>query len=1291
MPAFTHIKLWGTFLLLLQIQFVCSQAFHFSPLSQESGLDRQAILSIAQDRQGRLWFGGQSNIFVYDSQHITNLVSVDTAFKHIGYITKIGVNAQNHLLIASSTSFRIYDIDRRQTVTASLAPGLTVLDIGIIDEQTFLCTTDGLYRLDFHHGNYELQALIAEKDVQTISSLGKNRYAIAGQAGVETFTLTGNAVSGLTNIRIPVSSVAPRVFPSMFSERDTLWVASKFGGLFRYDLTTKRWVNFNEDNSNILSNNIREVIRDGAGNLLVGTLKGLSVIHPPSAPHRFINHRHNGRTRNSLSQNSIYDLFIDRQHIVWVGTYYGGINAIYPNTTKLTVYSTTSNPTQRLNSDIVSSFAESEYGYWIGTEEEGINFLDKNGLKTTAFSNFTSSDLIKDLYIRGGKLYAAQYAGGYSVIDIVQRKSTHFRLHPDLFHPRNNIYSIYIDSQKNTWLGTNVGLYKVDEQGPRYIPQTGENVITDIQADQKGTIYVMAQAKLYKKSMEDPRFHIISGMEQLEIDGFYIDKENNVWVTHAEAIHRLSPQGSLQQVARFRGNHLGWPIYINNKLWITSKDGLVFFDNETGYTNVLTRHDGLPVGNLQNAKLYISGDKALFVATLNGLVSINLDQVRFNTVAPTVILHDIWIDDEMAVPFQRLTREGDSSYGLVLQHDENFITVGFSSSNFIKPLKNRYRYKLEGFDKGWIESNTPHIRYTNIPEGDHSLLIYASNNDMVWAETPLQIHIKVLPPLWQTWWAYTLYALLFAAIAYLVVKFIVEREILINAEKEHGKKIKFFTAISHEIRTPLTLITTPLDEIITETANEPKTQLKLKRVKKNAAKLLHIVNELLDFRRFDSKHQRLKKSDIALREYIEDNFYLLHDLAQAKEINYYIRRIDKVGLFPLDPFQFDKVLFNLLSNAIKYTPQGGTVYLDLVDGDDAIEISIADNGAPIAESNRFKIFEEYYRENETENVIGTGIGLALTKQIVEQHEGSISCETIMEDGGNWVVFTVTLKKDTTFSSSVKEDEEPEMLATEATAVVPFRRIDDENRDSILVADDNKELLQLVVSIFEENYTVFTAGNGEEALRMAGTHLPDLIIADVMMPKMNGIELCGSIKSNVTTSHIPFILLTAITDPSVYGESLQCGANIYIAKPFDRHELYLSTYNLLTVSKANRKDFRRNLVRQANGVDREFIWSLDRLIDDNLTRDGFDVAFIAREMGMSAPILYKKLRALTDLSLNNYVKIHRLTRAKELLLSTSNISEVAYTVGFSDRKYFSKEFKKLFGINPSEFMDSKEME
>lgn len=1271
------------------------QEMQFHTLTEENILDKHPVLSTVQDSKGQIWFAGADYIYNYNAANVTRMKYQDTAWNKVGYITKLAINTKDELFITSTTGIHVFNANNPSVTLTHALPSvpqaialpqdvhpLDILDIQSSEDQLFICTKKGLYTIEYKKPPYRITPFVSGKAVSTLTKVKNGTYLFATPNTIEQLRIDNKShkhtISTLLNI--PDVSTSGDLVTTMFHDEQQLWIGTKFHGLYQYHFQKKQLINYRQNNSNLLSNFVRKITKGADGHIWIGTLKGLSIY---TGAQNFRNHKHNSLTQYSLSQNSIYDIFVDRQQIAWIGTYFGGMNMVYPNATGMNIFSTKDSQPYRLSSDIIGSLAESANGYWIGTEEDGVNFLDKETHQIKRLPHYAQSNLVKNVYLRDEKLYVAQYAGGYSIVDISKNTVQQHTLHKDTLHMRNNVFSIYADKDHNVYVGTNIGLYVAynNVTTADLIQSIPKDVIGSIAQDTAGNIYVKSGIRLYVKHAIENDFKLVDRLASLNIHSFYIDG-TEIWLTSSNQVYRLTEAGELDSIFTWKYGSLGAIVNSNNKLWIASAQGLIHYDLSRHYTNLLTAEDGLPTNNLGSAKLYVDQVQNILIATKEGLITFPSQHITFNITAPQIFLAEVKVNDNLLARGRIHLEEGGQTMTINLKHDENFLSFDFSNSNLIKASKNRYRYMLQGFDKDWKEASSPNIQYSNLPTGEHKLTVYASNNDMVWNDRPLVIKLIVHPPFYLTWWAYIIYAMLVLTSIHFIIKFIVERQVLINSEKEHEKKIQFFTQISHEIRTPLTLITAPLDEIITETANQTNVQQKAKRMKKNANKLLNVINELLDFRKFDEEKRQLKRNRISLSAYIEDSFYLLSDFAHTKNLNYYIRRLDNTGLFSIDSIEFDKVMFNLLSNAIKYTPENGTVYLELIDNEKAVEICIVDNGIGVSEKNQFQIFEEYYRQDTTEDTIGTGIGLALTKKIVEKHGGKIACLSTEEDGRKWTVFHILLEK----QEFVDTAEDLERSCVGSKPLLPMYAITDSQEDStILIVEDNKELLDTIVAIFQGNHRVITAQNGEEGLKQAKEHMPDIILSDMMMPKMSGLELCHTLKTDVITSHIPFILLTALNDPNAHTETLQHGANLYLTKPFDKKQLYLSVRNLLAITKLRSKDFQIKTSEIDNEIDRKFIHSLNQLIEEHLIDNGFDVNYISRAMGMSAPILYRKLKAITDLSLNNYVKTYRLNKAKELLNSHMNISEVAYAVGFSDRKYFSKEFKKLFGLNPSELI------
>ena len=1274
-------------LFLSTVSFVSAQELYFQTLTEENVLDKQAVLSITQDSNNKLWFAGGDNIFYYDSGRIINVHQSDSSWNRIAYVTKLAITPSDQLFIASTSGIDVYDITKRELLPRLILPAgilpTDILDLTFYDNRMFIGSRKGLHYVDCRKKPYKITTLIKDTTISTVAPITRNTilYVDLTKGMINRMQLQENNKPTFSSfLEAPILKSPEDMVTSIFVDHDQIWIGTKTRGLFFYNSSKKTIQHFEENNSDLLSNNVRKIIKGRDGNIWIGTLKGLSIY---TSSGTFRNYRHNSLIPHTLSQNSIYDILIDRQHITWIGTYFGGLNMNYPKSVSMQVFSSRNAPPYQLSSDIIGGLAVTDQGYWIATEENGLNFLDKSTKQITVFPDYTRSNLVKSVYSRDNKLYIAQYAGGYSVVDIVKKSVTHQNLHEAILNSRNNVYSIHADANHTIYLGTNVGLFQTENPTSPIKPilSIPQAVIENIKEDINGNIYVHTLGQLFIKKPNQADFSPINKLKNLSIRDFYLQNDN-IYLSVEDQVYCLKRNGQLTVVFKSPYGIIGSLLYTaGGKIWMTSKKGLIYHDLNLKYTNLLTTEDGLPRNDLNEARLYIDKQQ-LLITTKDGLVSFPISSISFNKTVPEIFLSEIKANDSLLQKERILQLINNQPHKIDLDYDENFLTFRFSNSNLIHPSKNKYRYILEGFDRTWKETSSPSIEFSNLSPGKYKLIVYTSNNDGVWS-APLITNITIHPPFYRSWWAYIIYGLIILFAVHLFIKFIVERELLINTEKEHKKKIQFFTQISHEIRTPLTLITAPLDDIIAETVELTDTHQKIKRIRKNANKLLAVINELLDFKKWDEGKHSLHKTQVELSPYLEDTFYLLNDLAQTKNLNYYIRRLDQTGLYLLDTQQFDKVMFNLLSNAIKYTPEHGTIFLDVIQQNKKIEIHIVDNGIGVAQENQFKIFEEYYREESVDDTIGTGIGLALTKEIVEQHNGHIVCQPFSENGQEWTAFSIYLEVQQSDSNPPLHEAKsnyPEIPSPQKNTAAVLQG------ETILIVEDNVEMAEVIAQIFEESFQVLLARNGEEGLLLAKQYIPDIILSDMMMPKMSGLEFCQAIKTDTLTSHIPFILLTASTDQGLHTDVLENGANLYLTKPFEKKQLYLSVYNLLAISKDTRKEFVIKKSSLGNPYDEEFINTLNNLIENNLTENTFGVQAISKAMGMSAPVLYKKLKAITDLSLNNYVKMYRLNRAKELLKSpTLNISEVAYAVGFSDRKYFSKEFKKAFGEAPSNYV------
>ncbi len=1248
------------------------QDFKFHQLQSNQILDNQSILSIDQDKEGRLWFGGKDKLYVYDSRSVKNIFENDSLFINGEYLNKIAIDEQNNIFLGTAYSLLIYNATEQQYIAPKNHNLLNaqINDIKLWRGKAFVASSKGLFLISFDkkREKYAIEKQITDQRVQTIGFIDENTLMYSSKNQIFTKQLKGTAQTPKSKIMLPITD---DFITAIYSYDKKIWIGTHNSGIFVYERNQliKR---INENNSLLLSNNIRKIAKIN-DTILIGTLKGLTVVDQRD---HITNFTHEINVPWSISQNSIYDVYQDDQNIVWVGTYFGGINAIYPNSFPINTLTSKSTSKYRLQSEIISSIVEDSGKLYIGTEETGLQIIDK--LSGSSKNSPISSNLVKSLLLTDNKLYIGQHIGGLSILDLRTNKLQNNRLSKQDIARANNVNEIIADVNGNIFLGTDNGIVQWDSEKEFFFEETKGFAINQILDNKMDGLFTIIRGKLWFKKYKDQKFEPIETKNiKKPIYSLSLDENGDLWISTDNQVFLLNAQNTIlvYEDPEFKFGNI---LHLHNLLWICTNQGLLRYNLNTKQLHTFNIEDGLTANSLQSSKFYVSDNDQVYITSLKGINIFNPKEIKLNNRPPTVLFSKFSIFDKEA-RLATIDGKKDIPYHIHLSYDQNYFTIEFAASNFIKPQKNQYKYKLGGFDKDWKQTSYPVARYMNIDPGEYTLWMLASNNDGVWTENPLGIRIQIAPPLWKTWWAYLLYALIGLLLLHFVIKFIVERQLLINSEKEHEKKIRFFTQVSHEIRTPLTLITVPIEEIISSTQEMPSIQAKAKRLQKNANKLLGIVNELLDFKKIDDGKEKLLPRPVRIKPYLEEFFYLFSDLAIAKHLNFYIKDIEDIGTISLDTKQFDKALFNLLSNALKYSYEGGTVFLETQIIDNKYIIRIADNGIGISENNQFKIFEEYYRDPKAQDTIGTGIGLALTKKIVEQHKGEIECTTQFIDEQKFTFFTIKIP-----TKYFAKGDSTEYENNEEKRVIAFLSMNRLEKETLLLVEDNRELSETIANLFNDHYNVLTAYDGEEGLENALKYLPDVIVSDVMMPKMNGIDMCEKIKSNILTAHIPLILLTADTSESSHISGLKYGANVYLEKPFNTNVLLFTVKNLLEIASNKRKEFNIQSPSFHSEIDHKFLLRIEEIIDKNLLNNHFSVDFLSREIGMSPPILYKKIKAITNLSVNNFIKQYRFKKAVQLLKSEKSISEVAYAVGFSDRKYFSREFKKHFGVNPSDF-------
>ena len=761
------------------------------------------------------------------------------------------------------------------------------------------------------------------------------------------------------------------------------------------------------------------------------------------------------------------------------------------------------------------------------------------------------------------------------------------------------------------------------------------------------------------------------------------DQERNMWVSTSRKVIRVTVASD------------GKGSYLFDSRAYNSEDGLQNCD--FNQRSIKTLHNG--------------------IIAIGGLYGVNVfapDHIRYNKMLPNVMFTGLSLFDEAVKVGQSyggrvlIKKELNDVENVEFDYKQNIFSVSFASDNYNLPEKTQYMYKLEGFNNDWLTLpvGVHNVTFTNLAPGKYVLRVKAINSDGYVGIKEATLGIVVNPPFWMSWWAYLLYAAGLVVVLFLARYRMLKRERekfhLQQIENEVAKneeinnmKFRFFTNVSHELRTPLTLIISPLEGMLKETTDELQST-RLQLMYRNAQRLLHLVNQLLDFRKGEMSTHQLSLSEGDIISYVHSvcNSFLL--MADKKHIQFsFFSGIDTFSM-AFDADKVGKIVMNLLSNAFKFTPEGGrvTVMIEHVAGTpDILEIKIADTGIGISDVDKEHIFERFYQAGHkgVEETTGNGIGLSLVRDFVTLHEGEVKVFDNIGMGSVFVIqfpvkhveTQVQLPEETGMSAGDEEDKEMKEEAREET--------ERKNFPLLLIVDDNEDFRIFMRYSLELQYRVKLAVNGKEAWEMMQEELPDLVISDVMMPQMDGNELCRLIKQDKRTAHIPVILLTARQNTEAKLEGLQTGADDYVTKPFNMTILVLRIRKLIELSRYHRVT--QGMIDPApseiviTSLDEKLIEKAIKYVEDNMSRTELSVEELSRELGMSRVHLYKKLLQITGKTPIEFIRVIRLKRAAQLLRESQlHVSEVAFEVGFNNPKYFSRYFKDEFGVLPSVYQE-----
>jgi len=1066
------------------------------------------------------------------------------------------------------------------------------------------------------------------------------------------------------------------------------------------------------------------IFHDGDSNYWLGTEAGLYIFNMQTGVTSIVQKQYSNPY--SITDNIISAICKDAEGGVWIGTYFGGINYYSKQYNNFKKYF----PEPGINSlsgNVVHEICKDGYGrLWVGTEDAGLNQID---MKTGIIKHFMPGPCkgnisyrnIHGLVVDGNYLWIGTYEHGLDVMDLAtQRVIRHYNA------AKNNssfasdfIVSLYKTRKGDILVGTWNGLFKYNRAADNFTVMPFFNAhIQSIHEGKDGTLWISSYGSgvYYWNAATGEKGHLTykagkaNGLINNYVNGLFEDSNKNIWCCTEEGLSKYNYRTRhitnytvenglpANQVFRMQEDD-------NQGLWISTSKGLVNFNPKNNQFNTYRTANGLPTEQFNYNSSFKDTDGTMYFGTVKGMVSFKPSHFAPNNYVPPVYITGFQINNkDVIIGNGKTALKYSITYtnSITLNYDSSNISIDVAALSYIIPEMNRYAYKMEGIDKTWTEvKNNRKIYYTKLPPGDYLFEVKGANSAGVWNNKETTLAIKVLPPYWATIWAYILYGAVLIAIVLIIFRYyhiaVSEKNkrrietIEINTEREiYNAKIEFFTNVAHEIRTPLTLIKMPLDKLLDKDINDPETTESLNMMKRNTNRLIDLTNQLLDFRKAEANKFSLNFAKTDVNELLNDVYSVFMPSAALKNLTFKME-LPRLTLHAyVDAEALKKILSNLFNNAIKYADHN--IYVKLLpfsSEDQLFYVEIRNDGYIISAEYKEKIFEPFYRIKETEKETGTGIGLPLSKSLALLHKGSLELKT-SADNFNVFLLSLPIHQETEIHFGGNETEEFNNGPVSNEAMINEA---DQTKPTILLIEDNREILNYIQKELAAQYHVLKALNGQEALEIMQKENIQLVVSDIMMPVMDGIQLCKRMKTDIQYSHIPIILLTAKNSLNSKIEGLEVGADAYIEKPFAFEHLLAQMSNLLANRNMMKEYFARSPLTHIKGIavskaDKDFLERLNRVIYDNITDMDLDVEQLSAMMNMSRPTLYRKIKGLSDLTPNELINLTRLKKGAELLAEGNyKINEVANMIGYSLPTNFSRDFQRQFGVSPSHYMNT----
>ncbi|WEK37448.1 MAG: two-component regulator propeller domain-containing protein [Candidatus Pseudobacter hemicellulosilyticus] len=1326
----------GKFYLFMLISLLSvplyGQQVLFRNYTVAEGLSANTVRAIVQDNQGFLWFGTKNGISRFDGYQFKRYQFNKNKPGSLGnnFIHALCRADSTHIWIGTENGVYILDLSTELFDPLPGLEGNAVFDILRDSKGNTWITTrlNGLYKIA--PGSRQLQ-LVGNREKGNGPLTSRHLTQLAednnGHIWIGTYgyglDVLDPASMRVTNYNTGNGLTSNYVIAVYKDGNGRIWSGTFTRGVSMYDPQTRSFTSYHKNSSPAINDDIvRGISQPEPGKIFIGTEKGLNILD--EATGAISSYQNHPADPFSISDNSVYRIYPDRNGTTWIGTYFGGVSYFRPGGSAFELYYPTGN-TGTLTGRAVSCFLEDEPGkFWIGTEDGGLQYFDS---RTKVFRQYpflprqpklayhNVHALLKD---GQGRLWIGLFAGGINRYDPATGAMRQYLQQSSDPHSLlgNHIFSLYQDKEGIIWVGTDQGLNKYDSATDGFIrfkePGLYNTIVYDMLEDASRNLYVATYNNgLYILNKRTDQWHNISNQTKggalatNKLICLHDDNNGHLWIgTDGGGLHKLNKRSGKMTVYDQTNGIDANVIYSlqeddEARLWMGTNNGIYSLAMGTGQFHHFSQKDNLQSAQFNYKSALKAADGSILMGGVKGFNLFRPEKVADVRHDYTVIITGFQLFNKEVAPGPESVLSQSINYTnrIRLAHDQSVFSFEFTGIGFTTPEKVRYAYRMKGFDEDWnFVGNERKATYTNLSPGSYTFMVKAGLDDNSLSSQSIDITIIISPPFYKTTLAYILYCLLAILAGWLGYRYFVayhrrrnaaklERMKIREEQDFYARKIEFFTMMAHEIRTPLSLIIAPLEKLLTVNRWQGEEQEQLKIMDDNASRLMSLVNQLLDFRRIESDAYEIHPEEIELVSLVQAVYSRFSSLPYQQGIEFSMStRINRLPMVA-DPEVLNKILSNLLINAFKFTRSRVNIRINELnqDNDQAYcSVSVEDDGIGISSADIQHIFKKFFTTTSGNyayhNLGGSGIGLALASSLAEKHGGRLLVESRQEVK---TIFTLELPY---FLPASGEPVLPEPEDTGAEA---------DTSSTILVVEDDTTLLDFISKTLRgEGFRVEKAHNGKEALEKIDQQSIDLVLSDVMMPGMDGFELCRKVRNDVAISHLPFVLLTARSNQEAEIEGVESGADAFISKPFKWKHVMAVVKNLLETREKLRLKFSEQPGINAeqltsNPRDKEFIERILAIIGQRITDPQLSVEELGKELSMSRSNLHKKLKALSGMGPNELIRLIRLKHAAKLLAARQHtVAEVAYLSGFSSPSYFTKCFQQQFKVTPKEFAE-----